>query len=403
MLRVPGLSITTRHSPSAYPWQAQATLPGAGVVIGLNHLGGGAPFCYDPWALYEAEVVRSPNLVLLGQLGTGKSSLVKTYLARQSLAGRQVFVLDPKGEYAPLADQLGLAQLCLRPGGQHRLNPLDRWPGSDLEPSAVVADLAGAGLRRDLSPEERAGLEAATNSLPSGATLAELVDALLHPGAGLTTALSMSVPQALAALRPMGLELGRLLRGDLAGMFDGATNVALDPEGPGLRIDLSAVFGTGAGPAVMVAAGSWLSQVTGRPSERRRILVLDEAWAALGNVTTTRWLQATAKLARARGIQLVLVVHRLSDLAAQADAGTEAAAQAQGLLADAETRVVYAQSPGELAAATALLGLSGAEAELVGRLPPFVALWLVGHHRAVIEHVCTEAELAMVNTDQAMS
>ena len=403
MLRVPAISLTTRHSPSAYPWQCQAGLPSDGVVIGIDQLGGGAAFSYDPWELYQAGVVRSPNLVLLGQLGTGKSSLAKTYLARQGLAGRAVYVLDPKGEYGSLAARLGLAELCLRPGGSHRLNPLDPWPGGETARSVVVADLAATGLGRALSPEERAGLDASVAVLPPDATLPDLIAALLRPNDEVAEVLSMSGDEVRAALRPVGLELRRLAEGDLAGMFDGPTNVDLDPDGAGMRLDLSAVFGSPAALPVMVAAGSWLSQATARSSPRRRILVLDEAWAALGQVSTTRWLQATAKLARARGIQLIVVIHRLSDLAAQADAGTEAAAQAQGLLADAETRVIYAQAPGELEAAARLLGLSRAETELVGRLPPFRALWLIGRHAAVVDHFCSEADLAMVGTDQAMS
>jgi hypothetical protein len=408
MLVVASRALTTRHSPSAYPWQCQASLPTNGVLIGIDQLGGGAAFSYDPWELYAAEILRSPNLVLLGQLGTGKSSLAKTYLARQSLAGRQVYVLDPKGEYGPLAARLGLSEVALRPGGDARLNPLDIAPastGSDgpRERSVVVSALAVAGLGRNLASAERAGLEVALSEVGPGATLGDLVDVLAHPSVSMAAALSMEAAELAREVRHAALELRRFISGDLAGMFDGPTNVDLDADGPGLRVDLSAVFGTDAALAVMVAAGSWLSAVTARPGLHRRILVLDEAWAALGNLATTRWLQATSKLARARGIQLVTVVHRLSDLAAQANIGTESAAQAQGLLADAETRVVYTQAPGELALATALLGLTGPEAELVGQLRPFRALWLIGRHAAVVDHICTEAELAMVDSDAGMA
>ena len=44
------------------------------------------------------------------------------------------------------------------------------------------------------------------------------------------------------------------------------------------------------------------------------------------------------------------VMHRLSDLLAAGNAGSEQVALAKGLLSDTETRIVYAQPDGELAA-----------------------------------------------------
>jgi hypothetical protein len=57
---------------------------------------------------------------------------VKTLLYRSigivsSPGGQPRFAasVDPKGEYGPLAETLGLARLSLKPGGSTRLNPLD--------------------------------------------------------------------------------------------------------------------------------------------------------------------------------------------------------------------------------------------------------------------------------------
>ena len=67
---------------------------------------------------YRQGVVTNPNMVVFGQIGRGKSSLVKTYLWRQAVFGRHAWVVDPKGEYGPLADGLGvLCPVALRPGG----------------------------------------------------------------------------------------------------------------------------------------------------------------------------------------------------------------------------------------------------------------------------------------------
>jgi type IV secretory pathway VirB4 component len=407
MLHLAATTVTTRHSPAAYPWQCQASLPEAGPVIGVDALASEHLFRYDPWECYEAGAISSPNAVVLGQLGKGKSSLVKTYLSRQLLAGRRAYILDPKGEYTPLANRRGLTRLALAPGGGDRLNPLDTAPGDSpaslaRRRTAMTAALAATGLDRDLSPEERSGIGAAIADLGDAALLGDVVDRLLDPTASMATGLRTD-PAALAGrVRDAALALRRLLADDLAGMVDGPTTIDRDPSGPGVVIDLSASFTADALAAIMVCAGAWLTALIATPEPARRILLVDEAWALLGAPATMRWLQQTSKLARRDGVQLVTVVHRLSDLSAQADAGTATARQAAGLLADAETRVVYTQSSAERGTAQSLLGLRDGEADLVCALPPYRALWLVGREAAVVDHWLSAAESDTVNTDERM-
>lgn len=406
MLRVPTVPLTTRHSPSLYPWQCAAPLRVPGTLIGLDRLGDAAPFRFDPWELYAAGVITSPNMLVLGQIGTGKSALVKSYLARQLAAGRSVAVLDPKGEYDALAASTGLQHLRLAAGGCDRLNPLDPPPDTTCDGvarhrAALLTALAATGLGRELSSEERAALSAIAAVLPEDAILDDAVSRLIDPDQDLAAGLATSPAALAAAVRPAALELRRLLDGDLAGMLDGPSSVTLDPDGPGIVVDVSAVFGSDAVGPVMTCVGAWLARISARGT-RRRIIVLDEAWALLGRVATTRWLQSTAKLARSLGVQLILVTHRLSDLTSQADAGTEAARQALGLLADTDIRVVHRQPTAERDTAAVLLGLSTAEAELVTRLPAHRALWHVGRHVAVVDHLLAPHEVDVVDTDRRM-
>jgi type IV secretory pathway VirB4 component len=406
MLRVPTIPITTRHSPSLYPWQCASPLPVAGTLIGLDRLGDAAPFRFDPWELYAAGIITSPNMLILGQIGTGKSALVKTYLHRQLRLGRRIAVLDPKGEYDALARVAGLQHVKLQPGGRDRLNPLDVPP--DCTPdeagrhrTTLLTALTASGLGRELTSEERAALSAVAARLSDQAVLGDVVTQLLAPDPTLADELA-TTPAALAtAVRATALELRRLLDGDLAGMLDTTSTVTFDATGPGVVVDVSAVFGTDAIGPVMTCVGSWLARTT-VATNSRRIIVVDEAWALLGRVATTRWLQSTAKLARSLGVQLVLVTHRLSDLTSQADSGSEAARQAQGLLADTDIRVVHRQPIAERHAAATLLGLTTAEAELATRLPAHRALWRLGRHAAVVDHLLSSDDLAFVDTDGRM-
>jgi hypothetical protein len=200
----------------------------------------------------------------------------------------------------------------------------------------------------------------------------------------------------------VALELRRLVEGDLAGMFDGPTSAGLHLDAPVVVLDLSAVFASPALAVLMTCATGWLQAILAEPGGPKRLVVVDEAWAVLHDLATARWLQAAFKLARAVGVANVAVVHRLSDLRA---AGTEGSAQqrlAEGLLADAETRVVFGQPAAEAEASGHLLRLTGTERDLVSRLPRGVALWKVGDRSFLVEHAVGAFEVALVDTDAAM-
>jgi hypothetical protein len=122
----------------------------------------------------------------------------------------------------------------------------------------------------------------------------------------------------------------------------------------------------------------------------------------LGNLAIARWLQACFKLSRSFGVANVAVVHRLSDLQAAGDDGSQQQRLAHGLVADSETRVIFGQPPSETDQAARLLGLTGTEAELLPRLPRGVALWKVGSGSFLVEHRLSSHERVLVDTDARM-
>ena len=197
--------------------------------------------------------------------------------------------------------------------------------------------------------------------------------------------------------------LGKLLDRSLRGMFDGPTNVTIDWDGPGIVLDLSAVHhDPEALTLVMIATTAWLQAVLARPDGPRRIQVLDEAWSLLSSERTSKYLQACWKLSRAYGVANLAIIHRLSDLRAQADDGTAASKVSMGLLADTQTRILLRQSSDQVSEARELLGLTSTEADLITRLVKGRALWKIGAHTAVVSHVIAPTERHFCDTDGRM-
>lgn len=407
----PGHSVTTAHLQAAYPFVAEGGLGGRGVYIGRDAYGGS--FVYDPWELYGRELT-SPNMLVIGQIGRAKSSLVKTYLWRQSVFGRRAWVIDPKGEYGPLADAFGVRPIALEPGGDVRLNPLTPRAGWQGQLRLLQAVAAGA-LRRPLVPEEEAGLREAlkhVNHSAGEATLPAVVDVLLRPTDAMAAALATTASELALAVRQAALGLQRLCEGDLRGMFDGPTSPDLDLDARLVVIDLHAVYDSSALGILMTCAAAWLRAMVDEQRARtasqngnaeKLVVVVDEAWRIFSHLGIGEWLQDAFKHSRAYGIQNLIVMHRLSDLRAAGAEGSREARLAEGLLADTETRVIYAQPTDQLAWTGELLGLTETEVELLPTLRRGEALWKVGRRSFLVHHRLSTFEARLVDTDARMA
>jgi hypothetical protein len=227
-----------------------------------------------------------------------------------------------------------------------------------------------------------------------------VVDALLSPQRSSTAS---SVEQLRADGRDVGHALARLVRGDLAGLFDGRSTVAFDPSLPMLTLDLSAISGSDILIGlVMTCASTWLEAALSDPGGGQRLVVYDEAWRLLAQPALLARMQAHWKLSRAWGLANMMVVHRLSDLDAVGDLGSLSRGLAQGLLADTATRVLYNEPFDEAHAAGKLLGLTSVEVAQLPELAQGEGLWRVNERAFVVRHLLTSAELSLFDTNSRM-
>jgi type IV secretory pathway VirB4 component len=405
----PAHRFTTRHAQAIYPFITTGGLSGRGAFIGRDSSGGA--FSYDPWVLYGDGALDDPNVIVLGKLGQGKSALVKTLLWRMLLFGRRAFVLDIKSEYGPLCDAVGVRPISLVPGGGLRLNPLASHPEEhaqlDLLRAVTVTALGGP-----LTQVEAGALREALRTVrlrgSAEPTLPEIASVLFAPVSEMAERLQ-TIPARLAAdARRAALALQDLCEGPLRGMFDGPTTPSLREhlDARLLVLDLHAVRDSPAVGILMACATAWISALLARTVERpgreRLINVADESWRIVQHAGLGEWFQSNFKLARQFGVMNLVVLHKLADLHAAGDAGSRAARIAEGLIADASTRVVYHQDESQVPLTRSLLGLSGSEAELISMLSPGQALWRVGARSFVVAHHRSRIEAQMTNTDTGM-
>jgi type IV secretory pathway VirB4 component len=382
-------------------------LGGRGVFIGRDSSGGA--FCYDPWVLYGEGLLDDPNAIVLGKLGQGKSALVKTLLWRMLLFGRRAFVLDVKREYGPLCEAVGVKPVTLAPGGGVRLNPLASRPEEHAQLEllrAVTVTALGAPLTQAEAAALREALHTVRVRTHRDPTLPEIASVLFAPVAEMAERLRTTPERLARDVRRAALALQDLCEGPLRGLFDGPTSPGLDLDAKLLVLDLHAVRDSPAVGILMACATAWMSallaRIAERPGRERLVNVADESWKIIQHTGLGEWFQSNFKLARQFGVMNLVVLHKLADLQAAGDAGSRAARIAEGLIADASTRVVYHQDESQVPLTGTLLGLSESEAELLALLSAGQALWRVGSRSFVVQHHRSRLETELTDTDTGM-
>ncbi len=340
----------------------------------------GTQFVFDPFDAYRAGIVTSPNVAVIGSIGAGKSTVVKMMVARGLERNRSAVILDPKGEYGMLAQ--ARSGVVVRLGTSSWWNPFVESESDNLN---FLTALISTARGEHLSDIERATLEQAWRSGACSHS-SRPMESLWRTCSGVEDAMAATVR--------------RFVMGDLAGLIDG--------PGPALTNTAALV--------VLDMSQWWLSEslavaaLVGWNMASHRLadptvpgyLVIDEAWALLQNEFATTWLQGAWKLARARGIANVAVVHRLLDADGAGELGSASRSRAVGLIRDCSTYFLFCHAEGDLGAVKETIGMSELEAQYLVALPRGSALVRYGTSSSVVHLEPTLEDLPLVDSDGAM-
>ncbi len=348
----------------------------------------GSSFVLDVFDAYSAGLLTNPNVVVAGSIGAGKSTVVKMQLERALGRGRRAVVIDPKGEYAALAARHSTLPVAL--GRDGWCSP---FSDDDREGCALLRALVASAQGSPLTSEQHFALDEGWRRLERPLPT-RVLWTLYQQWAPYLDATSPSAPRSLALI------LHRFIHGDLAGLFDGEDK-PLVFSGDLVVLDLSAQWSSNSLSIAVLSAVAAAQQVAARPGELG-YLVIDEAWALLGDAEALRWLRGSWKLARARGLCHVVVLHRWSDVLAAGDAGSVQRERAQGLLRECETAWLFREPPDEAREMAGALGLSAREESYLVALPKGVALVRYGPYRSVVRVRPDESDRDFVDTDAAM-
>jgi hypothetical protein len=433
----------TSALPGLYPFLHPASLPPMGAYIGVNTLTMQS-FSAHPAAWVGAGLVSNPNMLVTGIPGSGKSANVKALALRLMPFGVKTLIAgDVKGEYTPLCRFLGVEPVRLGPGLPGRLNPLDAGPlGQHLPTGDAERRARLVEIHRRRMTLMSALLEVQLKRAPRQDELAALALAIRQATGELdhttdaTRLRNPTIPMVFAALRDptraMAHELrvrddnvqelreqttqirealGAMVHGHLGGLFDQESSDRLDFTAPIQSVDLSHLSSYGEDTVAMAltCVSSW-AQAAIDTAGPPRLVIRDEIWRQMrsGGAAMVAKIDADLRLSRAQGTIQVLATHRLSDFDAVGATGSEASNIARELIASADTRITLAQDTAPLAMTREVIGLTDAEAALIGswgRAHAGRALWKVGQAGGShpVQLRLSDTERRLFYTDQRMT
>ncbi|WP_433332992.1 hypothetical protein [Spirillospora sp. CA-294931] len=337
-------------------------------------------------------------MFILGQPGTGKSTLVKRLVTGAVATGTTPIILgDSKPDYSMLIEHLG-GQVIRIGRGVDRINPLDSGPLG-----GVLRTLAGerAEVLRWEVRSRRLSLLMALCTLVRESRISNAEEVVLGRAVDLLDARSgdePTVPDVLRVLEEgpdeirsaartdsaeayrkqvsdLVFTLDLLCNGSLAGVFDAQTSRPLEMNAPAISVDISRVRAAGdklltaamlctwAYAFGMVDAAAALVDLEAAP-RRAYMGVMDELWRALrGAPGLVEHADALTRLNRAKGMASIMITHSLADLDALAT--EEDRAKAKGFADRSAITVLAGLPPRELARVHEITPLTGPEQHLV--------------------------------------
>ena len=391
-------NMNTGAISTSFPFTSADLTDNQGILYGINMHNNGLVI-FDRFRLENA------NMVVFAKSGAGKSFTVKLEALRSMMLGSEVIIIDPENEYQKLADAVGGAYIRLSLNSQTRINPFDlpRVIDSDEADDALRANLVtlhglfrlmlggsqvtAAGVTMAaLTPAEEADLDQALidtyarvgitsdplthNSPPP--TISDLYDTLLHMGG--------SGPGLAQRLR-------KYTTGTFAGIFSQQSNIDINNPMVVFNIrDLEDELR----PVAMYIVLSHIWNIT-RTNQKKRMLIVDEAWQLMKYEDSANFLFSLAKRARKYYLGLTTITQDVEDFMSSK--------MGRAIVANSSMQLLLKQSTSAVDVLSDVFKLTEEEKKRLANFPIGQGLFFAGQSHVHIQIQASPTEQQLITTN----
>lgn len=395
-------NMNTGAISTSFPFTSADLTQEKGVLYGINMHNNGLVI-FDRFSLENA------NMVVFAKSGAGKSFTVKLEALRSMMMGADILIIDPENEYQKLSDAVGGSYIRLSLSSDTRINPFDLPKVIDNEEAddALRANLVTLhGLLRlmlggtqltaagqamsALTPAEEADLDQGLidtyaragitsdplthNSTPP--TISDLYDTLLHMG---------GTGPALAQ------RLRKYTSGTFAGIFSQQSNIDINNTMVVFNIrDLEDELR----PVAMYIVLSHIWNIT-RTIQRKRMLIVDEAWQLMKYDDSANFLFSLAKRARKYFLGLTTITQDVEDFM-----GSK---MGRAIVANSSMQLLLKQSSSAVDVLGDVFKLTEEERKRLANFPVGQGLFFAGQNHVHVQIIASQTETGLITTNPQAS
>jgi len=396
-------NMNTGALSTSFPFTSADLSQDNGILYGINMHNSGL-------VIFDRFSLENGNSVVFAKSGAGKSFTVKLEALRSMMFGTEIFIIDPENEYQRMCEAVGGAYVRLSLSSSTRINPFDLPKVVDAEEAdnalrsnlitlhgllrlmmggaAAAMQQAGSGgiVMPALAPSEEADLDAALigtyakagitndplthNAEPP--TINDLYDVLLHMGG--------TGPQLAQRLR-------KYTSGTFAGIFSQASNI--DINNPLVVFNLRDLEDE-LRPVAMYIVLNYIWNKT-KTDQKKRILIVDEAWQLMKYEDSANFLFSLAKRARKYNLGVTTITQDVEDFMGSR--------MGRAIVANASMQFLLKQSPSAVDVLSDVFKLTSEERKRLSQFPVGQGLFFAGQNHVHLQVVASPTETGLITTN----
>jgi conjugal transfer ATP-binding protein TraC len=397
-------NMNTGAVSTSFPFTSADLSQDNGILYGINMHNSGL-------VIFDRFTLENGNAVVFAKSGAGKSFTVKLEALRSMMMGTEIFIVDPENEYQRMCEAVGGAYVRLSLNSPTRINPFDLPQVVDTEEAdnalrsnlitlhgllrlmmggasaQASAATGGATVNMNaLTPSEEADLDAAlietyakagiTNdplthtSLPP--TISDLYDTLLHMGG--------SGPQLAQRLR-------KYTSGTFAGIFSQQSNININNPMVVFNIrDLEDELR----PVAMYIVLNYIWNKT-KSDQKKRILIVDEAWQLMKYEDSANFMFSLAKRARKYNLGVTTISQDVEDFMGSR--------MGRAIVANSSMQILLKQSVSAVDVLADVFKLTSEERKRLSQFPVGQGLFFAGQNHVHIQIAASATETNLITTN----